>query len=84
MQTFKNIYWRKHKICEGIQGNLILDSGLEMSIVAGENLYCTPRTSGKSYKDFVSYEVLIWGVNDNEPFAYQSKNDINKLIKKYN
>ncbi len=55
-----------------------------MSIVAGENLYCTPRTSGKSYKDFVSYEVLIWGVNDNEPFSFQSKNDINKLIKKYN
>ena len=44
MKTFKDITFKPHKVGKGaIQGLLMLDNGIEFSVVAGEGMYSTGK-----------------------------------------
>jgi len=91
MKTFKDIIFKQHKLGKGnIQGLLMLDNGIELSIVAGEGMYSTSRKGVRAectkVEDASSFEVAIidenlpddeqqWDVN-----GWQSRDDINKII----
>jgi hypothetical protein len=92
MKTFKDISWKQHSLGKGnIQGLLMLDNGIELSIVAGEGMYSAGKTGVReavdNVKDVSSFEVAVFDQdgtfigNDNDMvFGWQSREDIDKLI----
>ena len=88
MKTFKDIKWKQHRIGKGsIQGLLMLDNGIEFSVVAGPTMYSLPRDAGNSPDDFDKFEVAIIGPDNHfisseegDVLGWQSRSDINKLI----
>lgn len=87
MTEFKNIKWKQHIIGAGIHGELKLKNGWEISLVAGEFFYSTPKDNRESESDYTSFEVAIINPNgniDGDVLGWQSREDIEKLIKKLN
>ena len=88
MKTFKDISWKQHRVDKGaIQGLLMLDNGIELSIVAGRFFYSTPRKDLGTPDAFSSFEVAVFDTNgnfipaDNDMvLGWQSREDIDKLI----
>ena len=88
MKKFKDIKWKQHKLGKGfIQGLLMLDNGIELSIVAGPGMYSLPRDAGNSPDDFDKFEVAVFDDGGNfiesdegSVLGWQSRSDINKLI----
>tara|TARA_R110000772_G_scaffold6716_4_gene23428 strand:- start:88 stop:378 length:291 start_codon:yes stop_codon:yes gene_type:complete len=92
MKTFKDISWKQHKLGKGnIQGLLTLDNGIELSIVAGEGMYCTGkggvREAVDKVEDVSTFEVAVFdqdgnfiGADNDLVLGWQSRNDIDKLI----
>jgi hypothetical protein len=86
MKTFNDIIWKKHRIPGAIQGILKLKKGFELSVVAGEFHYSTPRENLGSPDLHSSFEVAIF---DNEGkfvgdvLGWQSREDINTLLSNY-
>jgi len=96
MKKFDDIEWKKHQLGEGfIQGLLMLDGGVELSIVAGRSMYCSSKDGvGKpvdimKIDEIVSFEVCIFGDDnfqtpmDDEVIGWQSREDIDSLIVKH-
>ena len=93
MKTFKDIKFEAHKVGKGaIQGLLMLDNGIELSVVAGEGMYSTGkggvREAVSKGEDASSFEVAIFdqdgefiGNDHDTVFGWQSKEDIDNLIK---
>ncbi|MDB4414437.1 hypothetical protein N9034_01335 [bacterium] len=93
MKTFKDIKFKPHKVGKGaIQGLLMLDNGIELSVVAGEGMYSTGkggvREAINKVEDASSFEVAIFDQDgkfipaDNDMvLGWQSREDIDKLIK---
>ena len=87
-KSFKDIKWKQHRIGKGsIQGLLMLDNGIEFSVVAGPTMYSLPRDAGNSPNDFDKFEVAIIGPDshfisseEGDVLGWQSRSDINKLI----
>ena len=90
MKTFKDVTFKQHKLGKGhIQGLLMLDNGIELSIVAGSGMYSTSKNGARAavnnVKDVASFEVAV--INKDGDFVgdvkgWQVREDINKLIKK--
>lgn len=92
MKTFKDIKFEAHKVGKGaIQGLLILDNGIELSVVAGEGMYSTGkggvREAINKVEDASSFEVAIFdqagnfiGADNDLVLGWQSREDIDKLI----
>ena len=84
MKTFEDITWSKHQIgINAIQGLLMLDNGIELSIVAGKGMYSTPREDLGSPDLYSSFEVAIFDKKGNmvdDVLGWKSKEDINILI----
>ena len=84
MKKFKDIKWKQHKLGKGfIQGLLMLDNGIELSIVAGPTMYSLPKDAGNSPDDFDKFEVAIFdqdGKFIGDVKGWQSREDIDKLI----
>jgi len=90
MKTFKDLVFKKHKVCKGIQASLEIKPNVFISVVAGEGMYSTSRNGVKKSVDKVedvsSFEVAI--INENLPDDEQewdvqgwvSREDIDKLI----
>jgi len=90
MKTFKDLVFKKHKVCKGIQASLEIKPNVFISVVAGEGMYSTSRNGVKKavdkVEDFSSFEVAI--INENLPDDEQqwdvqgwvSREDIDKLI----
>ena len=84
--TFDNLVFIKHpnNFFEGLMAKYKFDNGKELSVVAGNNLYCTTRYGNRKggpmleVEDVSSWEVLVEG---SEVQGWQTKEDINKLIK---
>ena len=96
MKTFEDIEWKKHQLGPGfIQGLLMLDSGIELSIVAGSGMYSNSKAGVSKPVDImkideiVSFEVCIFGDDnfqtpmDDEVIGWQSREDIDSLIVKH-
>jgi len=92
MKTFKDVVFKQHKISKGsIQGLLMLDNGIELSIVAGEGMYSTGkggvREAVNKVEDASTFEVAIFdqagnfiGADNDLVLGWQSREDIDKLI----
>ena len=90
MKTFKDIIFKQHKVGKGnIQGLLMLDNGVELSIVAGTGMYSAGKTGVRgpvdNVKDVSSFEVAIFDqdgnfIEDDMVLGWQSREDIDKLI----
>jgi hypothetical protein len=93
MKTFKDITFKKHRLGKGnIQGLLMLDNGIELSVVAGNGMYSAGKTGVRGavndVKDVSSFEVAIFDqdgefIGDDMVLGWKSREDINKLIKKF-
>jgi len=91
MKTFKDITFKQHKLGKGhIQGLLMLDNGIELSIVAGSGMYSTSKDGARSavnnVKDVSSFEVMAIdpdGEFIGDAKGWQSREDINELIKTF-
>ena len=91
---FKHLLWSNWQ--GGISSSLSFNNGFEISIVAGPGKYSSPKDEGDSPDDFSSFEVAIfnpqgdWATKDFFPdhnddvIGWQSREDINNLIKKIN
>lgn len=88
MKTFKDVSWKQHKLGKGnIQGLLLLENGIELSIVAGVGMYSAGKSGVRGVVDKVedvsSFEVAVIDPNGDfvgEPRGWQSREDINSLI----
>ncbi len=89
MKTFKDVSWKQHRLGKGnIQGLLMLDNGIELSIVAGTGMYSSGKTGNREAVDKVedvsSFEVMAIDVDGEflgDAKGWQSREDINELIK---
>ena len=89
MKTFKDITFKQHRLGKGhIQGLLMLDSGIELSVVAGSGMYSTSKGGARSAvnnaKDVSSFEVMAIDADGEflgDAKGWQSREDINQLIK---
>ena len=89
MKTFKDVSWKQHRLGKGnIQGLLMLDNGIELSIVAGTGMYSSGKTGNREAVDKVedvsSFEVMAIDVDGEflgDVKGWQSREDINELIK---
>tara|TARA_Y100001973_G_C5196518_1_gene334628 strand:+ start:1108 stop:1374 length:267 start_codon:yes stop_codon:yes gene_type:complete len=83
--TFDNLVFLKHPndAFEGLMAKYRFDNGKELSVVAGNNLYCETRYGNRKggplleVDDVLSFEVMVGG----EVVGWQSRKDINKIIK---
>lgn len=88
MKTFKDITFKQHKLGKGhIQGLLMLDNGIELSVVAGSGMYSTSKNGARSavnkVEDVSSFEVAAIDVDGEflgDPKGWQSREDINNKI----
>ena len=89
MKTFKDVSWKQHRLGKGnIQGLLMLDNGIELSVVAGSGMYSISKGGARSavnkVEDVSSFEVAAIDVDGEflgDPKGWQSREDINELIK---
>jgi hypothetical protein len=93
MKTFKDLVFKKHKVCKGIQASLELKPNIFISVVAGEGMYSTSkkgvRAEASKPEDVSTFEVAI--INENlEPdqqqwdvSGWQSREDIDKIMVKW-
>jgi len=92
MKTFKDIVFKQHRLGKGnIQGLLMLDNGIEFSVVAGEGMYSSGKGGVRKpidkVEDAISFEVAIFdqdgkfiGADNDLVLGWQSREDIDKLI----
>jgi len=92
MKTFKDLVFKKHKVCKGIQASLEIKPNVFISVVAGEGMYSTSRNGVKKAVDKVedvsSFEVAIFDqdgefIGDDMVLSWQSREDINNIIEKF-
>ena len=84
--TFDNLVFIKHPndYMEGLMAKYRFDNGKELSIVAGNNLYCQTRYGVRKggplleVSDVLSWEVMVGG----KVIGWQNKDQINEIIKK--
>ena len=91
MKTFKDLVFKKHKVCEGIQASLEIKPNVFISVVAGEGMYSSGKNGVRGpvekVEDVSSFEVAIIDENlpdDEQQWDVQgwvSREDINKIIK---
>lgn len=85
--TFDNLVFITHpqKWTEGLMAKYRFNNGKELSIVAGNNLYCTTRYGNRKggpmleVEDVMKWEVLIEGEDDVR--GWQTREQINEIIK---
>lgn len=91
MKTFADIKWKSHKSDpKAIQGLLSLSGGAELSVVAGDWMYSTPKKSLGNPDLHSSFEVAVIDQNgdfevlgDDLVLGWQSRDDINALLSNY-
>lgn len=84
--TFDNLVFIKHPndFLEGLMAKYKFDNGKELSVVAGNNLYCITRYGNRKggpmleADDVMKWEVMVGG----EVQGWQTKDQINEIIKK--
>ena len=84
--TFDNLVFIKHPndFFEGIMAKYKFDNGKELSVVAGNNLYCITSYGNKKggplleVKDVSKWEVMV----GDEVIGWQTEKQINEIIKK--
>ena len=80
---FKNLCFTKHpNTSDGIMAQAICDNGKRISVVSGKGMYSSGKNGNResvtSLEEASSFEVMI---GSDEPLGWQSKEDIDKLLK---
>jgi|CoawatStandDraft_6_1074263.scaffolds.fasta_scaffold61986_2 hypothetical protein len=87
MKTFADIKWKSHKSDpKAIQGLLPLSGGAELSVVAGDWMYCTPKKSLGNPDLHSSFEIAFFDKDGdfiNDILGWQTREDINALLSNY-
>ena len=69
MKTFKDLVFKKHKVCKGIQASLEIKPNVFISVVAGEGMYSSGKSGVRGavnkVEDVSSFEVAI--IDENLP-----------------
>jgi len=89
MKTFKDITFKLHKLGKGnIHRVIMLVKCIDLSVVAGTGMYSAGKTGVReavdNVKDVSSFEVMAIDVDGEflgDPKGWQSREDINELIK---
>ena len=84
--TFNNLVFVKHPndYMEGLMAKYKVDNSKELSLVAGNNLYCETRYGVRKggplleVKDVSKWEVMV----GDEVIGWQTEKQINEIIKK--
>ena len=84
--TFDNLVFIKdpNDFFEGLMAKYKFDNGKELSVVAGNNLYCITSYGNKKggplleVKDVSKWEVMV----GDEVIGWQTEKQINEIIKK--
>ena len=84
--TFDNLVFIKNHndFFEGLMAKYKFDNGKELSVVAGNNLYCITSYGNKKggplleVKDVSKWEVMV----GDEVIGWQTEKQINEIIKK--
>ena len=91
MKRFSDLVF-KDRAHGGIGAHHKFDNGFEISVQAGSFNYSTPRENLKSPDDFVSFEVAVFGPNDDfvtkefvpnhndDVLGWQDRDQINDLM----
>ena len=92
MKTFKDLVFKKHRVTKkAIMASLELKPNVFISVVAGEGMYSISKAGNRAectkVEDAASFEVAI--IDENLPDdeqqwdvkGWQTRDDINKLIK---
>jgi len=90
MKSFKDISWKQHRLGKGhIQGLLTLNSGIELSVVAGTGMYSAGKSGVRcavdKVEDVSSFEVAVVnpdGKIEGDVKGWLGREDINNLISK--
>ena len=85
--TFDNLVFIKHPndFFEGLMAKYRFDNGKEISVVAGNNLYCITRYGNRKggpmleVEDVKKWEVLVDG---SEVEGWQAKDAFSEIVKK--
>jgi hypothetical protein len=56
---FSDIIFKPHPY-SGWKSRTFFPNGFELSVVAGESMYCSPRTNLPSPHDYESYEIAVF------------------------
>lgn len=93
MKVFKDLEFYLTAI-GGVGATHTFDNGVTISVQASKFNYSTPRENLPSSDDFLSFEVGMWDIdgngvtkqffrnNNDDVIGWQSREDINNLIKK--
>jgi len=63
MKVFKDLVFKKHRSGLGVHAIEKFANGFELSVVAGEGLYSTPREDKDSPDDFSAFEIAVFETN---------------------
>ena len=78
---FKNLSFITHPVLEGIMAQVICNNDKRLSVVAGEGTYSSSkdgvRAAVSEVEDVSSFEVMIGA----EVLGWQSREDINNILK---
>lgn len=87
--TFKNLSFIDHpvKSLNGIMAQVIMGNGKRLSVVAGDNLYCTTSFGNRkgnrlmTEKDVYKFEVMV---GDDDVLGWQTREDITEIMQENN
>ena len=93
MKTFKDLIFKKHSSGLGVHAREKFTNGFELSVVAGEHLYSTPRESSNDVDFFSSFEIAIFDMTggfitrqiiggDDDVAGWKSRDEISSIMER--
>ena len=89
MTQFKDLIFKDHTYL--INAHHVFDNDWEISVSAGNGIYCSPKKNLKNQESFSSFEIAIFNEKgeyatgevlqiDNDVVGWQGREDINNII----
>jgi|TARA_R110000803_G_scaffold113389_3_gene181742 hypothetical protein len=89
MTQFKDLIFKDHTYM--INAHHVFDNDWEISVSAGNGIYCSPKKNLKNQESFSSFEIAIFNEKgeyatgevlqiDNDVVGWQGREDINNII----
>ena len=89
MTQFKDLIFKDHTYM--INAHHVFDNDWEISVSAGNGIYCSPKKNLKDQESFSSFEIAIFNEKgeyatgevlqiDNDVVGWQGREDINNII----
>ena len=93
MKAFKDLVFKKHSSGLGIHATEKFDNGFELSVVAGEHLYSTPKESSNDVNFFSTFEIAIFDMTggfitrqiiggDDDVAGFKSRDEISSIMER--